>query len=224
MISHALLLRETYRPEPRRAAAWSEKPPSLSEHPSSCEQVSGHSGFSAEAARTLDDIRRAIERNPEGARTAALRLVTLLTRPTETEPASARGGLAPWQQRKVDRYVREHLERSMWVDELAEQVSLSASHFCRAFKHSFGDTPHAYIVRLRLERAQELMLSTKDTLCQIALACGLADQAHLSKLFRREIGEPPHAWRRRNLTDAQAELRTHRSAECPQLSLRDQCA
>jgi AraC family transcriptional regulator len=221
MISHALLHRETYRPEPRPAAAWSEEPPSLSERPSSCGQDSGHSRFSAEAARTIDHIRRAIERNPEGARAAALRLVTLLTRPTEAEPASARGGLAPWQQRKVDRYVREHLERPMRVDELAEQVSLSASHFCRAFKDSFGDTPHAYIVRLRLERAQELMLSTEDTLSQIALACGLADQAHLSKLFRREIDETPNAWRRRNLTDAQAEARTRHSAGRCQPSLRD---
>jgi AraC family transcriptional regulator len=145
----------------------------------------------------------------------------LLTQPIEAEPTSARGGLAPWQQRKVDRYVREHLERLMRVDELAEQVSLSASHFCRAFKDSFGDTPHAYIVRLRLERAQELMLSTEDTLSQIALACGLADQAHLSKLFRREIGETPNAWRRRNLTDAQAEARKRRSAGRCQPSLRD---
>jgi len=55
------------------------------------------------------------------------------------------------------------------------------------------------------------MLTTEDPLSQIALACGLADQAHLSKLFRRAVGETPSAWRRRNLTDAQAETRSRRS-------------
>ena len=65
-----------------------------------------------------------------------------------------------------------------------------------------------YIVRLRLELAQRLMLTTEDSLSQIALACGLADQAHLSKLFGRLVGETPSAWRRRNLSDAQIEARS----------------
>jgi AraC family transcriptional regulator len=82
------------------------------------------------------------------------------------------------------------------------------SHFCRAFKESFGTTPHMQIIRLRLELAQRLMLTTAEPLSQIALACGLADQAHLSKLFRREVGETPRSWCRRNLTDAQAETRS----------------
>jgi AraC-like DNA-binding protein len=98
------------------------------------------------------------------------------------------------------------------VDELAGLVPLSVSHFCRAFKETFGDTPHMYIIRLRLELAQSLMLATEDPLSQIALASGLADQAHLTKLFRRVVGETPGAWRRRNLTDAQAEARRRR---CP---------
>jgi transcriptional regulator GlxA family with amidase domain len=48
------------------------------------------------------------------------------------------------------------------------------------------------------------MLTTQDPLSQIALACGMADQAHLSKLFRRAVGEPPNTWRRRNRTGAEA--------------------
>src|SRR5690606_2306493 len=81
---------------------------------------------------------------------------------------------------------------------------------CRAFKESFGTTAHMHIIRLRLELAQRLMLTTDEPLSQIALACGLADQAHLSKLFRREMGETPSAWRRRNLTGAQADARKRR--------------
>lgn len=167
----------------------------------------GAKGYSIEAAILLEDVRRTLDRSPAAARDAALRLVTLLTEPAASEAEAARGGLAPWQMRKVERYLKEHLEDQLGLDILAGQVQLSTSHFCRAFKESFGTTPHMYIIRLRLETAQRLMLTTQEPLSQIALACGLADQAHLSKLFRRMLGETPSAWRRRNLSDAQAEAR-----------------
>ena len=164
----------------------------------------------ADAAGMLDDVRRRIGRDPEGARAAALRLVTLLTSPGG-EPVPVRGGLAPWQKRKIDRYIQQRLERPLRVKDLAEQASLSVSHFCRAFRESFGASPHLHITRLRVERAQRLMLTTQDPLNQIALACGMADQAHLSKLFRRAVGEPPNTWRRRNKTGAGAHGRSGRS-------------
>lgn len=157
----------------------------------------------AETAEALiEDVRRGLGRNPAAARAAAVRLVTLLTLSAATQAAGNRGGLAPWQKRRVDRYLRRSLHRPLRIEELAEQAALSASHFARAFKDSFGTTPHSYIIGLRLELAQRLMLTTSDPLSQIALACGLASQAHLSKLFRRWLGEPPSAWRRRNLTGA----------------------
>lgn len=169
--------------------------------------VSGHDGFAAEAVGILENVRKTIESDPVKARAAALRLVTFLTRSPESGTPSARGGLAPWQKRKVDRYLNENLEETLYVETIANQVSLSVSHFCRAFKESFGISPHMYIIRLRLDLAQHMMLATAEPLSQIALACGLADQSHLSRLFRNEIGETPAAWRRRNLTDAQGEAR-----------------
>jgi AraC-like DNA-binding protein len=163
--------------------------------------------FAAEATQILDEVRCAMARDRESAHAAALRLVTLLSPPISVEPARSRGGLAPWQKRKVERYLGEHMERQVRLDEIAGQAILSVSHFCRAFKESYGDTPHRYISRQRLKRAQELMLTTSESLSQIALACGLADQSHLSKLFRRELSEAPNAWRRRNLTDGQAQAK-----------------
>ena len=155
-----------------------------------------------------------MERDPQRAYAAAVRLATLLALPAAVGASGARGGLAPWQMRKIDRYLRAHLEDPLRVEELAVQLPLSVSYFCRAFKQSFGATPHAHVMRLRLELAQRLMLTTAEPLSQVALACGLADQAHLSKLFRRALGETPSAWRRRNLTDAQAEARDrHRPAK-----------
>lgn len=170
-----------------------------------------HTRFPPEAVEILDDVRRAMERNPEDARAFALRLVTLLTPSAETASAGVRGGLAPWQKRKVDRYLSEHLGCPLYIEEIASRTSLSTSHFCRAFKESYGTTPHKHIIGLRLELAQRLMLTTEEPLSQIALACGMADQAHLSRLFRRGVGESPGAWRRRSLTDSEAEARSLRS-------------
>ncbi len=197
MGSQARLSREAYNPELQSAGTRHDN-------------VVGLGGLPAEAATLLDDVRRAMGRNPQAAHAAALRLVTILT-PAAPEATSTRGGLAPWQQRKVSRYLREHLARAVHLEELAEQVPLSVSHFCRAFKESFGTTPHMYIIRLRLELAQRLMQTTQEPLSQIALACGFADQAHLSKLFRRYVGETPNAWRRRNFTDPQVAARSRLS-------------
>ena len=107
-----------------------------------------------------------------------------------------RGGLAPWQARTVKTHVNTHLDGSLRIKELARLVQLSSFHFSRAFRVSFGHSPHAYVTRLRVEHAQGLILTTNLTLGQIALACGFADQAHFTKQFRRSCGESPGEWRR----------------------------
>lgn len=111
-------------------------------------------------------------------------------------PGVARGGLAPWQIRKVTHYVESHLDQPIRNDELAAIARLNTSHFGRAFRNSIGEPPHEYVIRRRVERAQGLMLSSDAPLSEIALNCGLADQAHLTRVFRRVVGESPRAWRR----------------------------
>jgi AraC family transcriptional regulator len=131
-----------------------------------------------------DSLRRAAEILREMGETAA------------ASPAQVRGGLAPWQIRKVTSHIEAHLDRPIRNEDLAALVRLNPSHFGRAFRNSFGAPPHEYVIRRRVERAQGLMLSTDASLSEIALDCGLADQSHLTRLFRRIAGESPRAWRR----------------------------
>jgi transcriptional regulator GlxA family with amidase domain len=107
-----------------------------------------------------------------------------------------RGGLAPWQVRQVTTHIDMQLGGSITTDDLARIARLSPCHFSRAFRESFGDSPHKYVMRRRVERAQGLMLATDLALGQIAVECGLADQAHLCKLFLKIVGESPGMWRR----------------------------
>jgi AraC family transcriptional regulator len=116
----------------------------------------------------------------------------------------SRGGLAPWQIRLVTTHIDANLEVTITTETLARVARLSLSHFMRAFRVSFGASPHRYIVRRRLERAQGLMLTTNAPLGQIALDCGLADQSHFARLFHKSVGETPGAWRRARAGHARA--------------------
>jgi AraC family transcriptional regulator len=107
-----------------------------------------------------------------------------------------RRGLAPWQVRKVLAHIEANLGAQMRNKDLAAVARLSEYHFNVAFRNSIGESPHGYIIRRRVERAQGLMLSTEKPLSEIALECGLADQAHFTRLFRSIVGESPAAWRR----------------------------
>jgi AraC family transcriptional regulator len=115
---------------------------------------------------------------------------------TKSAASASRGGLAPWQIRKVSGYIEAHLDSTIGAADLAGLVKLSVFHFCRVFRASFGEPPHTYVMQRRVERAQGMMLRTSSSLAQIAIECGLADQAHLNKSFRRFVGESPGAWRR----------------------------
>lgn len=114
----------------------------------------------------------------------------------QAAPITARQGLAPWQVKQVLAYIEANLDKSIRNKDLATIARVSQFHFNVAFRNSVGDSPHRYIIRRRIERAQGLMLSTQAPLSEIAVECGLADQAHLTRLFRRAVGEPPAAWRR----------------------------
>jgi AraC family transcriptional regulator len=154
--------------------------------------------LAVEVDRLLEDVRAALDYNLDIAAEAAGRLAAILVRKLheDSRPAPARGGLAPWQKRKIQAYIGDRLEEPLLLGDLAKVVSLSISYFSRSFKQSFGEPPHAYIIRARINRAQTLMMTTCESLSQIALACGLLDQAHLCRRFRQVTGTTPGAWRR----------------------------
>lgn len=145
----------------------------------------------------LEELKLALASDPSSVQAGIARLSAIVSgKELARVPVYARGGLAPWQKRRVGSYLIDHLEDSLSLKSMAQLVSLSTSQFCRAFKQSFGKTPHTHLMGLRIARAKQMMLTTREPLSMIALACGLADQAHLSKVFRRYVGQSPSVWRR----------------------------
>jgi len=109
---------------------------------------------------------------------------------------SGTGGLAGWQIARVRAFIDKNLHGNIHTKDLSAVARRSAAHFARSFKHSFGEPPHAYVMRRRLEKACHLMITSSESLSQIALSVGFSDQSHLCKRFKQALGQSPSNWRR----------------------------
>jgi AraC family transcriptional regulator len=109
-------------------------------------------------------------------------------------------GLANWQVARVRTFIDSNLHRSIHTEDLSAIARRSLAHFSRSFKLAFGESPHAYVIRRRLEKACILMATSSTSLSQIALSVGFADRAHLCRLFKKAFGQSPVSWRRERHT------------------------
>jgi AraC family transcriptional regulator len=108
----------------------------------------------------------------------------------------SRGAFAAWQSRRLAAHIDTNIGGKIAIKDLAASLGLSVGHFCRVFKRTFGMSARIWIRGRRIELAQGLMLTTDASLSQIALSCGMSDQSHFTRSFRRIVGESPSAWRR----------------------------
>jgi AraC family transcriptional regulator len=106
-----------------------------------------------------------------------------------------RGGLAPWQLRRVMEFISADLSGDFTLTDLARECDISAGHFSRAFKKSTAKTPHRWLMEYRIERAKDFLQSSTLPISEIAQLCGFADQSHLTRVFAQIVGMTPKAWR-----------------------------
>jgi AraC family transcriptional regulator len=130
---------------------------------------------------------------------AAQMIVALLLRkycafplaiPTRKARLSAR------KLRLVQDYIHSELATRLTLEDIAASIDMSAYHFARMFKATTGQTPHAYVTRLRIECAQELLRTTPNrSLPALARQVGFASKSHFSATFLRLTGLSPHSFR-----------------------------
>ncbi len=150
-------------------------------------------------ARLLETATREMEDDPEAAKASLVAASHILQAEIERysgSNVSVRGGLAGWQILRVRAYIDSNLHRTIHIRDLSAVARRSPAHFSRKFKLAVGESPHAYVVRRRLERACHLMMTGTASLSEIALSVGFSDQAHLCRLFRQALGQSPAMWRR----------------------------
>lgn len=126
---------------------------------------------------------------------AMLALAAELMREAERPFRPVRGGLAPWQLKRVTEYLEAHLAEDVALAELASVARLSPSHFRAAFRVATNLSPSAYLVQRRIERAKTLLRPDGPSLAEIALACGFSDQSHFTRRFRQAAGITPKMYR-----------------------------
>jgi AraC-like DNA-binding protein len=81
------------------------------------------------------------------------------------------------------------------VEDMARAAGLSRAHFSREFRRAFGDSPHAYLLTRRLERAAALLRTTDRSVAEICLAVGLQGIGSFTTSFKRIYGMTPTAYR-----------------------------
>jgi len=123
------------------------------------------------------------------------RLLALRTRGQSEPRRSGVAGLSKWRLKRAVDFIEAHLDEPISLADVAAASGLSRMHFAAQFKVSTGCPPHDYVVRRRINRAQEIMLASAAPLVDIALQVGFQSQAHFTTVFKRIVGQPPHAWR-----------------------------
>jgi AraC family transcriptional regulator len=156
-------------------------------------------------AQLIEAACRARDGDSDGTRAHIARAIALLDRhpgarvTRQTRDRGPRqiphGGFAAWQSRRLAAQIDANLAGKIVIKDLAASLDLSVGHFCRAFKRTFGMPARVWIRHRRIELAQGLMLTTGASLSEIAMSCGMSDQSHFTRSFRRIVGEAPSSWR-----------------------------
>ncbi len=107
-----------------------------------------------------------------------------------------RGGLAPRQKRRAEEVLNANLVDDVSLADVAAQCNLSAGHFARAFKRSFGRTPHRWLEQRRVDAVKDLLQHSDLPLQDIAITRGFGDASSLIRVFYRVTGTNPGEWRR----------------------------
>jgi AraC-like DNA-binding protein len=106
-----------------------------------------------------------------------------------------RSALVKWRQRRVADFIEANLAEPIRLKDLAEAAGLSRMHFAAQFRAATGLRPHDYLVRRRIEKAQDLLRDASIPLAQVALGVGFQTQAHFTTVFRHQVHETPGRWR-----------------------------
>ena len=108
----------------------------------------------------------------------------------------ARGGLAPWQERRAREILRTNIKSGVALREVARECGVSVGHFSHAFRRTLGVAPHKWLTEQRVVLSKEKLRDGGLSLSDVATECGFSDQSHLTRVFRQTVGASPGAWRR----------------------------
>jgi AraC family transcriptional regulator len=121
---------------------------------------------------------------------------TLVPSVPETVKKRAVAALPKWRLMRVLRDIETNIGEPITLANLAATAGLSRMYFAKQFRATTGIRPHDCVLRKRVERAQQLLATTSDSLVDIALSVGFQTQPHFTTVFKNIVGSTPYQWRR----------------------------
>ena len=115
--------------------------------------------------------------------------------PAEADASGARQALSPATLSRVLFEIDSRLGEPLDVPHLADVAGLTRAHFSRAFQQTTGIPPRRFVTIRRVCRARDLLAATDAPLADVAASTGFSSQAHMSTVFRREVGTTPAQYR-----------------------------
>jgi len=106
-----------------------------------------------------------------------------------------RGGMAPHVLRRVIEFMHANMDKPIGLKDLADCAGLSLSHFSFQFRASTNQSPHQYMIQLRVERSKELLTDSRLSVLDVGLEVGFRNQQHFATVFRNSVGVPPSVYR-----------------------------
>jgi len=106
-----------------------------------------------------------------------------------------KGGMAPRVLRRVIEFMHANMDKQIGLKDLAGCAGLSLSHFSFQFRASTNQSPHQYMLRLRIERSKELLTDSRLSVLDVGLEVGFRNQRHFATVFRNAVGVPPSVYR-----------------------------
>ncbi|AWB65656.1 hypothetical protein C2869_04035 [Saccharobesus litoralis] len=97
----------------------------------------------------------------------------------------------------VIRFINEHLDQAITLEQLAAINKASPEHFNRKFKQVFGIPPIAYVTKKRIQKSQALLQDTQFPVKKVGALCGFTDPYHFSKMFKKYVGVSPNHYRKK---------------------------
>lgn len=107
---------------------------------------------------------------------------------------------APGKIKRVVQYMHDNLQKKLTLPELAIQTGWNMYYFARTFKKYLNETPHQYLLKLRMEKAKTLLTDTNFNLAQVAQEIGFESHSHFTQTFRRFIGMSPDQYRKNDFS------------------------
>lgn len=136
---------------------------------------------------------------PQMLRSLSTQIVFQLIRDLHTDQSKRRdkNGDNPYINKAI-LYMQEHYQANITINDICDLIYLSPYHFKRIFKEHTGQTPHRYLMNIRLEKAKELLVANGSSIEDIARLCGFVNAGHFAVAFKRDTKLPPSEYRKLN--------------------------